>query len=178
MTGGAAAHFPATLDIDVQPHNADDFIDTSKHDSVSVAIFKTEFLDGDGKRVTFDPENRPIRYRFGAQSAVTAGEGARPTADEMTTIDTGHGESKKALVLEFPVDEMQLDGTEETLWLYWDRSYTSKHGLRGFDSVSVYGPGGSTGYQGGMPGAGGGSSGRSAEELLARLRQLLLRWNG
>jgi hypothetical protein len=116
--------------------------------------------------VTFDPEHRPIRYRFGAQSAVTAGEGARPTDDELTTIDTGHGDPRQALVLEFPVSELQLDGTEETLWLYWDRDYTSQHGLRGFDAVSVYGGGQSTGQPG---------MSLSAEQLLARLRQLLFR---
>jgi flagellin-like protein len=150
------------LTIDVQPHNADAFIDTSKHDTVSVAIFETAFLDGEGKRVTFDPEKRPVRYRFGSHSAVTAGEGARPTAGKMTTIDTGHSESNKALVLEFPVSDLQLDGREETLWLHWDRDYTSNHSLRGFDSVSVYGVGrGDDRRSSQGPGHGGG--GRSAE---------------
>jgi len=166
MSGGAVAHFPAKLDIDLQPHNARNFIDLDEHQSVSVAVFPMEFLNGDGERTTFDPMDRPIRYRFGSQSAVTAGEGARPTSDEVTEINTGHGESQEALVLEFPVDEMQLDGTEDTLWLYWDRDYTAEHGLRGFDSVNVYGANSTDRHR---------STDPSARELLEQLRRLLLR---
>jgi len=171
LSGGAAAHFPAKLDIDLQPHNAENFIDLDEHQSVSVAVFTTEFLDGDGKRVTFDPTQRPIRYRFGSQSAVTAGKGAEPTNDEVTEINTGHGDTKEALVLDFPVDEMQLDGTEETLWLYWDRDYTSEHGLRGFDSVNVYGTGSTSRHRNRRPD-------QSTQKLLKQLRRLLLRSHG
>jgi len=51
--------FPNELNIDVQPDNADNFIDVDEHDSVEVAVHPVEFLNGDGVRETFDPRRRP-----------------------------------------------------------------------------------------------------------------------
>ena len=59
------------------------------------------------------------------------------------------------LVLDFPVDDMGLDGEEETGWLYWERDDTGEHGYAGVDSVRVYG------------------TGTSNRELLDLLRQLV-----
>jgi len=136
----AAAHFPMHLDIDVQPENADNFIDLEEHDTVSVAVNPTEFLDGDGERVTFDPTERAVRYRFGSRYTLRDGSGARPASDgTIIEVDGGHEDTHEALVLDFPVSEMGLDGEEETAWLYWERDDSGEHGLAGVDSVRVYG---------------------------------------
>ncbi|WP_206536593.1 hypothetical protein [Halorubrum tebenquichense] len=140
LSGVAAAHFPLELDIDIQPNNAENFIDVDEHDSVSVAVHPSEFLNGDGERETFDPTDEPVRYRFGSRFVVQDGEGARPLADgEVTEIESSHGDSHEVLVLDFPVDDMGLDGEEETGWLYWERDDTGEHGYAGVDSVRVYG---------------------------------------
>ena len=136
----AAAHFPLELDIDIQPENAENFIDVDEHESVSVAVHPSEFLNGDGERETFDPTDEPVRYRFGSRFVVQDGEGARPLDDgEVTEIENHHGDSHEVLVLDFPVDDMGLDGEEETGWLYWERDDTGEHGYAGVDSVRVYG---------------------------------------
>lgn len=57
-SGLAAAYFPNKLDIDVQPDDADEFIDVDEHDSVEVAVHPVEFLTGDGGRETLDPRQR------------------------------------------------------------------------------------------------------------------------
>jgi hypothetical protein len=44
LSGVAAAHFPLQLDIDIQPQNADNFIDLEEHDTVSVAVHPTDSL--------------------------------------------------------------------------------------------------------------------------------------
>ncbi|WP_283402344.1 hypothetical protein [Halorubrum sp. DM2] len=140
LSGVVAAHFPLELDIDIQPNNAENFIDVDEHDSVSVAVHPSEFLNGDGERETFDPTDEPVRYRFGSRFVVQDGEGARPLADgEVTEIESSHGDSHEVLVLDFPVDDMGLDGEEETGWLYWERDDTGEHGYAGVDSVRVYG---------------------------------------
>ena len=76
LSGVAAAHFPLELDIDIQPENAENFIDVDEHESVSVAVHPSEFLDSDGERETFDPTDEPVRYRFGSRFVVQDGEGA------------------------------------------------------------------------------------------------------
>ena len=140
LSGVAAAHFPLELDIDIQPENAENFIDVDEHESVSVAVHPSEFLNGDGERETFDPTDEPVRYRFGSRFVVQDGEGARPLDDgEVTEIESHHGDSHEVLVLDFPVDDMGLDGEEETGWLYWERDDTGEHGYAGVDSVRVYG---------------------------------------
>jgi hypothetical protein len=101
---------------------------------------RTEFLNGDGERETFDPAEEAVRYRFGSRFALRDGAGARPADDgEVTEVDGGHGDSHEALVLDFPVAETGLDGEEETAWLYWERGESGEHGLAGVDSVRVYG---------------------------------------
>ncbi|MFC7029251.1 hypothetical protein ACFQJ5_19485 [Halomicroarcula sp. GCM10025324] len=140
VSGLAAAHFPNELDIDVQPDNADNFIDVDEHDEVEVAVHPAEFLNGDGERETFDPTTETVRYRFGSRSTVDDGGGARPEGDgDVRELDGHHGESHEALVLTFPVDEMGFDGGEETAWLYWERDESGEHGYAGMDSVSIYG---------------------------------------
>lgn len=140
LSGVAAAHFPLELDIDIQPENAENFIDVDEHESVSVAVHPSEFLNGDGERETFDPTDEPVRYRFGSRFAVQDGEGARPLDDgEVTEIESHHGDSHEALVLKFPVADMRFDGDEETGWLYWERSDSGEHGYAGVDAVRIYG---------------------------------------
>ncbi|WP_237560663.1 hypothetical protein [Halostella litorea] len=140
LSGVAAAHFPLELDIDIQPENAENFIDVEEHECVSVAVYPSVFLNGDGERETFDPTNEPVRYRFGSRFTLQDGEGARPLDDgEVTQIETGHGDSQEALVLEFPVGDLGFDGEEETGWLYWERNEAGEHGYAGVDSVRVYG---------------------------------------
>lgn len=140
LSGAVSAHFPLELDISVQPDNAENFIDVEEHDSVTVAVHPTEFLNSDGERETFDPTEEPVRYRFGSRFTVQDGEGARPLGDgEVTEIGSHHGDRTEALVLEFPVEDMGFDGKEETAWLYWERDDSGDHGYAGVDSVSVYG---------------------------------------
>lgn len=140
LSGVAAAHFPLELDIDIQPENAENFIDVDEHESVSVAVHPSEFLNGDGERATFDPTDEPVRYRFGSRFVVQDGEGARPLDDgEVTEIESHHGDSHDVLVLTFPVDDMGFDGEEETGWLYWERDDAGEHGYAGVDSVRIYG---------------------------------------
>lgn len=140
LSSVAAAHFPLELDIDIQPQNAENFIDVDKHESVSVAVHPSVFLNGDGERETFDPTDEPVRYRFGSRFTLQDDEGARPLDDgEVTQVETGHGDSHEALVLEFPVGDMGFDGDEETGWLYWERDDSGEHGYAGVDSVRVYG---------------------------------------
>nr|WP_240150030.1 hypothetical protein [Haloarcula sp. JP-Z28] len=140
VSGLAAAHFPNKLDIDVQPDNADNYIDVDEHDTVEVVVQPVEFLNSDGDQETFDPTAEPVRYRFGSRSMVEDGDGARPEDDGEVREFNGHdGESYEALVMEFPVDKMGFDGGEETAWLYWERDESGEHGYAGMDSVSIHG---------------------------------------
>lgn len=139
LSGGAAAHFPHQLEIDVQPENAENFVDLEHHETVPVAVFPTEYLNGDGERETFDPTEAPVRYRFGSRYALGDGSGARPVGNGEVREVGGHGGSREALVLEFPVTDTGLDGEEETAWLYWERGESGEHGLAGVDAVKVYG---------------------------------------
>lgn len=139
LSGGAAAHFPRQLEIDVQPGNAENFVDLEHHETVPVAVFPTEYLNGDGERETFDPTEAPVRYRFGSRYALADGSGARPVDDGEVREVGGHGGNREALVLEFPVADTGLDGEEETAWLYWERGESGDHGLAGVDAVRVYG---------------------------------------
>ncbi len=145
LSGVAAAHFPVELDVDVQPHNADNFVDLDDHDHVTVAVHPTEFLNSDGERETFDPTERPVRYRFGARSALDDDEGARPVDDgEVVETTAGHGDDEhtvEVLRLTFPVGETGLERGDDTGWLYWERDESGEHGLSGVDALSVYGGG-------------------------------------
>lgn len=141
-SGTAAAHFPTELDVDVQPGNEENFIDVDEHDSVEVVVHPTRFLNSDGETETFDPVERPVRYRFGSWAALDDGKGARPL-DGGETVDTGSGhgdgESEQSLSLEFPVAETGLEGDEEAVWLYWERDESGAHGYAGVGKVRVYG---------------------------------------
>lgn len=140
LSGVAAAHFPLALDVDIQPGNAENFIDLAEHETVSVAVQPSEFLNSDGKRETFDPTDEPERYRFGSRFALRDGEGARPVDDgKVVEVEGRHEDEHEALVLDFPVNEMGFDGAEESGWLYWERDEAGEHGYAGFDSVRVYG---------------------------------------
>lgn len=144
LTGVAAAHFPLQLDIDVQPENEDNFIDLEDHESVPVAVHRTEFLNSDGEREVFDPTEEDVRYRFGLRSTLENGGGARPAGDgTVTSSDGGHGEDgdgeEETLVLEFPIGEMGLEDGMETAWVFWERGESGEHGFAGVDTVSVYG---------------------------------------
>jgi hypothetical protein len=135
----AAAHFPIEIAIDIQPENAENFIDLSEHETVTVAVRQSEFVTNDGNSETFDPTERAVRYRFGSRLALEDGEGARPVDDgEIREPDDDAADGQSSLVLTFPVDEMGFDGGEETAWLYWERDESGDHGYAGFDSVRVY----------------------------------------
>lgn len=139
LSGVATAHFPIHLDVDIQPENAENFIDLDEHDTVAVAVHPTEFRNADGELETFDPLDRDRRYRFGSRFALEDGGGARPTDDgEATGSNSGENEGDDALLLEFPVGETGLDGGEETAWLFWEQDESGEHGLAGVDSVRVY----------------------------------------
>jgi hypothetical protein len=142
LSGTAAAHFPTELDIDVQPGNAENFIDLDEHESVEVVVHPTQFLNSDGETETFDPVERAVRYRFGSWTALDDGDGARPLNDgETVETSSGHGdqESEKSLSLEFSVDDLGLEGDEDTVWLYWERDESGEHGYAGVGKVRVYG---------------------------------------
>ncbi|MDS0296613.1 hypothetical protein NDI79_20810 [Halogeometricum sp. S3BR5-2] len=138
----AAAHFPTELDIDVQPGNEENFVDLAKHESVEVVVYPSQFLNSDGRTETFDPVERPVRYRLGSWTALDGGNGARPLNDgETVETSSGHGdqENEKSLSLEFPVAELGLEGDEEAVWLYWERDKSGEHGYSGVSKVRVYG---------------------------------------
>lgn len=141
VSGVVAAHFPTELTIDIQPENADNYIDLDVHETVAVAVQRTEFINSDGKRETFDPTEEAVRYRFGSKNALRNGDGARPIDEGEVITMGGHGDGSEteALLLEFPVDEMGLDGGEEAAWLYWERDESGEHGYSGVDAVNVYG---------------------------------------
>jgi len=141
LSGPAAAHFPANLDIDIQPENAESFIDLQEHDTVTVAVHPTKFINSDGDRQTFDPTEEPVRYRFGSRFDLEDGDGARPVGEgETRKVHGSHGGStEEVLVLEFPVAETGIEGGEEAAWLFWEREESGEHGFSGVDTVRVYG---------------------------------------
>lgn len=141
LTGRAAAHFPLKLGIGIQPENALNFIDLDEHETVTVAVHETEFLNSNGEAETFDPTNEPVRYRFGSWGALDDGNGARPSDDGEATSGPGDGnqEQSQMLTLRFPVSDTGLDGGEEAAWLYWERDESGEHGYAGIDKVRVYG---------------------------------------
>jgi hypothetical protein len=169
LSGGAAAHFPPRLDIDVQPDAEENVLDLSEDETVRVLVHPVEFVDSDGEQQSFDPTDEPVRYRFGSRLALEDGGGARPkNGGQVTTVDEDGGKTKttgesggkattasesggetttasegegshEALVLTFPVAETGFDGGEETGWLYWERDESGEHGLGGFDTLRVQG---------------------------------------
>lgn len=139
LSGVAAAHFPVRLDVEIQPGNEENFVDLNEHESISVVVHPTEFVNSDGDRETLDPTNEAVRYRFGSRVVLEDGAGARPAdGGEVTTVGQGD-DSHEALALNFPVEETGFDGGEETGWLYWERDEAGEHGYAGVDTLRVYG---------------------------------------
>ncbi|WP_226023739.1 hypothetical protein [Halomicrobium salinisoli] len=137
LSGTAAAHFSDRLDVDVAPGSEDGVVDIEEDETVPVAVSPVGFTTEDGERVTFDPTERPVRYRFGSRDALGDGGGARPV-DDGEVIETGDG--REALLLEFPVEASGLEADDNTARLYWERDESGNHGYSGSDSVTVVGP--------------------------------------
>jgi hypothetical protein len=137
----ASAHFPETLRIDIEPGSNTNEIDPETDDRVSVAVFQTTFVDKDGilkdpgTEITFDPTERPVRYRFGTQELLGQGGGVRPINDgEVRDVN---GDGKDDLVLQFPLDGTGFTGDESTGTLYWERPGTHHHGFHGTDTIHL-----------------------------------------
>ncbi|WP_247000900.1 hypothetical protein [Halosolutus gelatinilyticus] len=120
FSGGAAAHFPSELDVDVVGA-----INPDTPARVPVRIRRTE-IDGE----EFDPTERDLRYRFGSPDGVADGGGATP-------VD--HVEQPNAVWLFFRADETGFDGDDSTGELRWDKDETREHGYSGTDSVHIVG---------------------------------------
>ncbi|WP_247731584.1 hypothetical protein [Halovivax limisalsi] len=139
LSGVAAAHFPTKLDFDVQPENEDDFIDLGEDETVTLVVRPTDYLNGDGEVETFDPTERAVRYRFGSRYALDAGDGSRPVDDgDVVRVETDGGDRVEGLELTFPIEGTGLEGREESVWLFWERDESGKHGLSGVDTARVY----------------------------------------
>jgi hypothetical protein len=137
----ASAHFPEALRIDIEPGSDRNEITPSEDDRVSVAVLQTTFVDEEGilkepgTKITFDPTERPVRYRFGTQELLGQGGGARPVDDgEVRDVN---GDGKDDLVLQFPLDGTGFTGDETTGTLYWERPGTHHHGFHGTDAISL-----------------------------------------
>ncbi|EMA56056.1 ferritin-like domain-containing protein [Halococcus thailandensis] len=137
----ASAHFPETLRIDIAPGSNENKIDPETDDCVSVAILQSTFVDEDGilkdpgTKITFDPTERPVRYRFGTQELLGQGGGVRPINDgEVRDVN---GDGKDDLVLQFPLDGTGFTGDESTGTLYWERPGTRHHGFHGTDTIRL-----------------------------------------
>lgn len=129
MSGVAAAHFPDQLDIDVEPGSERNRVGTGEDGRTTVAVRATTFTDEDGERVTFDPTERAVRYRFGTADLLANGGGARPVDDGTVEGDD--------LVLTFPTDGTGFTGDETSATLYWERSESGEHGYAGSDTVEL-----------------------------------------
>lgn len=131
----AAAHFPTTLTIDIKPGCARNPINPKSRGIIPVSVSRTEFKR-DGTRVTFDPTERPVRYRFGAPDTVESGKGARPVhGGHVATGKGGHD----ILVLHFLTQETGIDGDESIGKLLWERDKSGEHGYAGTDQVTIVG---------------------------------------
>lgn len=127
VTGQAAAHFPANLDVDVKPGSDESPINPRSRGVVPVAVRRTD---------EFDPTSEPVRYRFGAPDVVSDGGGSRPAGDGHVASVGG----SDALVLHFPAAETGFDGDESEARLVWERTESGEHGLSGTDVVTIVGP--------------------------------------
>lgn len=131
----ASAHFPAELAVDVEPGSATNRVDPGEDAHVTVAVLYTEFEDGDGQRVVFDPTERAVRYRFGAESLLGRGSGVRPVDDGEVRDVNGDGDED--LVLRFPLDGAGFTTHEGPGTLYWERDDSGGHGYAGSDALSL-----------------------------------------
>ncbi|MBX0296783.1 hypothetical protein [Haloarcula nitratireducens] len=128
LSGGVAAHFPATLEIDIKPGCEENPINPNSHGVIPVAVLQTG---------EFDPTSEAVRYRFGVPDVVAAGGGARPAhGGHVEDVD---GDGRDDLVLHFPTDETGFDGDESEGRLEWERTEEGSHGLSGTDTVTLVG---------------------------------------
>lgn len=124
--GQAAAHFPTDLEIAVRPNCDIARIDLENRTLIPVVVFQTD---------EFDPENEPVRYRFGEPDTVSDGEGARPV-DDGFSVDL-NGDGRTDLLMFFPTDETGLDGDDSEARLEWERAEDGQHGLAGTASITI-----------------------------------------
>lgn len=129
LSGVAAAHFPDQLDIDIVPGTESNRVDTGADGRVNVAVHPTTFTDEDGNRVTFEPTERAVRYRFGTADLLSNGGGVRPIDDGDVRGDD--------LVLTFPTNGAGFTGDETSASLYWERDGSGEHGYSGSDTVEL-----------------------------------------
>lgn len=132
VSGVAAAHFPAELEIDVKPDSDENTINPKSEGVVPVAVLQND---------EFDPTSENVNYRFGAKDVVEGGNGARPIHDgHVTTVDGEDDHERKALLLHFPVQDTGFDGNEAIGQLHWENGHKgAHHGLGGSDTVTFVG---------------------------------------
>jgi hypothetical protein len=135
FSGITAAHFHTVLEIEITPGSSDNRIDLSGQDLITVAVLTTTYQTEAGEKVTFDPTEKPVRYRFGASDALGNGNGARPVDDGQ--IKDVNGDGSDDLVLQFPVEETGFSGDETVGKLFWERDESGKHGLSGKAPVTI-----------------------------------------
>ncbi|MBV0924232.1 hypothetical protein KTS45_08465 [Halomicroarcula limicola] len=129
-TGGAVAHFPRELDIDVKPDAESNPVNPRSNGTTSVAVFATD---------EFDPTSAAVRYRFGAPETVADGGGATPVRHCVYDVN---GDGSEDLVVHFRTAEAGFESESETAELRWDRDESREHGLSGRDSIRTVGPDG------------------------------------
>ena len=83
----------------------------------------------------FDPTERAVRYRFGAQSLLERGSGVRPVNDGAVRDVDGDGNDD--LVLRFPLDGTGFTTDGGTGILFWERDDSGEHGLAGSDTLTL-----------------------------------------
>ncbi|WP_430506312.1 hypothetical protein [Haloparvum sp. PAK95] len=129
VSGVAAAHFPAGLEVDVKPDSDENAINPRSEGVVPVAVLQTD---------AFDPTSENVNYRFGAKDVVADGDGARPRhGGHVEDVDD---DGRHDLVLHFPVDGTGFDGDEEEGLLHWERDHRdAHHGRSGSDDVRIVG---------------------------------------
>lgn len=129
LSGSAAAHFPAGLDVDVIPGSERNPINPWSNGVTSVAVGRTD---------EFDPASNDVRYRFGAPETLEGGGGARVVRYHTADVDD---DGAQELVLQFRTNETGLDHDDEVAELRWDRDENREHGLSGRDAITPVGGG-------------------------------------
>ncbi|WP_245977807.1 hypothetical protein [Halopiger aswanensis] len=128
--GHVAAHFPASLEVDIKPGSEKNPINPKSNGVIPVAVLQTD---------EFDPTSEDVRYRFGAPDIVGEGGGARPKHDGH--VEDVNGDGRDDLVLHFPIAETGFDGDTSGGRLEWERTEAGEHGLSGADTVTIVGHG-------------------------------------
>lgn len=128
LTGRAAAHFPADLEVDIKPDSDENSINPNGRGVIPVAVRQTD---------EFDPTSEDLGYRFGAPDVVEDGGGARPVhGGHIEDVD---GDGRDDLILHFPTAETGFDGGDSEGRLEWERTEDGHHGLSGTDEVTIVG---------------------------------------